>query len=106
MIKYIMILVVGLSVSLPVAVQAGSAPPPPATVVVLKCCMDDGDIVVASTSANGGLGGCAILQTCAVCIQACLDLGLDLEQINVSSNVEDSCSWYHFFDNDRRDSDR
>jgi len=101
MIKYIMILVFGLSLFLPVVVQAGT----PATVVVLKCCMDDGDISVASTSANGGLGGCAIEQTCAVCIQACLDLGLDLEQINVSSNVEASCSWYHFFE-DKKDSFR
>jgi len=86
MFKYIMILVFGLSLFLPVAVQAGTGPAP--TVAVIKCCMD--------------LQGACITETdCAVCIQSILDFGLNLEQ----TNVEDSCSWYHFFE-DRKDSFR
>jgi len=105
MIKYIMILVFGLSLFLPVAVQAGNGPPP--TVAIIKCCMADGDIRVFSNSANADLNDlpgarCRVDSTCAGCIQSILDSGLDLEQ----TNVEGMCSWYHFFDNDRRDFDR
>ncbi len=104
MIKYIMILVFGLSLFLPVAVQAGTTP---ITVAIIKCCMDDGAITVAITSANGDFPAgdeCRINNEdgCAVCIQALLDFSLDLRQID----VEDICSWYHFFDNDRKDFDR
>jgi len=98
MFKYIMILVFGLSLFLPVAVQAGNGLPP--TVAVIKCCMEGSSIPLASTSANGTLPGeCNVNEShCAGCIQDLLDLSLDLEQINVAGD----CSWYHFFA-DRKD---
>jgi len=103
MFKYIMILVFGLSLSLPVAVQAGTS----ATVAVIKCCCEEegSSILVASTSANGGIpGACSEDSQCAGCIQALLDFSLNLEQTNVAG----TCSWYHFFEDrdDRKDSDR
>lgn len=103
MIKYMMILVVGLifvvglSLSLPVAAQAGTVPP---DVAILKCFINGGTIQVDKlNSTEGSFVECAFQDGCAGCIQTLLDLRLDLRQIN----VEESCTWYHFFeDKDRR----
>ena len=106
MIKYIMILVFGLSLFLPVVVQAGITSPP--TVAIIQCIADSDvvvGIVVDATSANDELPeACSEGPAdCASCIQALLDLGLDLRQIDVP---QQNTSWYHFFDNDKRDFDR
>ena len=102
MFKYIMILVFGLSLFLPVVVQAGGVP----TVAIIQCSAE-GSINVASASANDALPSPACntggTEDCATCIQAILDFGLDLRQIDVPTQ---GTSWYHFFDNDRKDFDR
>ena len=111
MIKYIMILVFGLSLFLPVVVQAGITSPSPPTVAIIQCNADSDDvvgIVVDATSANDELPEACSESLegpadCASCIQALLDLGLDLRQIDVP---QQNTSWYHFFDNDKRDFDR
>jgi len=80
----------------------GQTPTPP-TVAVIKCCMEGTNIPLASISANGTLPGECNVNTshCAGCIQALQNEGLELRQ----TNVEGTCSWYHFFEDRDRDRD-